>query len=158
MRRLLYNKQGKVVCLVSGSTLDKRGCPHSPRSWSPVAREAECIASAQGSTGGGGGTRGRGSPNHGQRARAHSPPIQQPSCRAVVLPEDTGDVRDGVDGHGWGGGAGVIRNKAKQIWVQMQSGPSAMHRRADGRDTSAHMEQTVYVLKLLPLKTLTPLS
>lgn len=59
---------------------------------------------------------------------------------------------------GGGGRAGVIRNKAKQIWVQMQSGPSAMHRRADGRDTSAHMEQTVYVLKLLPLKTLTPLS
>lgn len=105
MRRLLYNKQGKVVCLVSGSTLDKRECPHSPRSWSPVAREAECIASAQGSTGVRGGTRGRGSPNHGQRARAHSPPIQQPSCRAVVLHEDTGDVRDGVDGHGWGRGS-----------------------------------------------------
>lgn len=57
-----------------------------------------------------------------------------------------------------GGVRGVIRNKAKQTWGQMQSGPSAMHRRADGRDTSAHMEQTVYVLKLLPLKTLTPLS
>lgn len=53
MRRLLHYQPGKAVRLVSGRTLDKRGCPHSPHSWSPQARDAECIASAQGDTGGG---------------------------------------------------------------------------------------------------------
>lgn len=159
MRWLLFYKQGKVVCLVLGSILDKKGYPHSPHSWSPGAREAEHIASAQGSMGGG--CWGRGSPNDGQRAGAHSPPIQQISCRAVVLTgrESVGRALvmsgDGVDGHGWGGSS---RNKAKQVWGRMQSSPSAMQRQADSRDTSDHMEQTVYVTKLLPLKTLTPFS
>lgn len=109
MRRLLFYKQGKVVCLILGSILDKKGYPHSPHSWSPGAREAEHIASAQGSMGGG--CWGRGSPNDGQRAGAHSPPIQQTSCRAVVLTgrESLGRALvmsgDSVDGHGrgWGG-------------------------------------------------------